>query len=155
MSSGPRSVQRTTGVTALVEVHFGSIVRRLGGIRMVDGLDPTAVGVLHDVGNLVIEGQEHYDSAFELLGPYLAHVHLKNTVWVPGDRMSAASRRGTMSGHRSRMVKPISRATSRRWCARTTRAGSRSRTSRTAVPLEQRTAGNLAFLKDALRRAGG
>jgi sugar phosphate isomerase/epimerase len=72
------------GVAALVELHHGTIAASASAaLRLVDGLDPAAVGVIHDVGNLVIEGHEDHRSAFELLGPYLAHVHVKNVAWRP------------------------------------------------------------------------
>jgi sugar phosphate isomerase/epimerase len=39
--------------------------------------------VLYDPGNLVHEGFEQYRMGLELLGPYLAHVHVKNAGWLP------------------------------------------------------------------------
>jgi sugar phosphate isomerase/epimerase len=72
------------GVTILVELHHRTIVASASAaIRLVDGLDPTRVGVIHDVGNLVIEGNEDYAAAFDMLGAYLAHVHVKNVAWRP------------------------------------------------------------------------
>jgi sugar phosphate isomerase/epimerase len=47
----------------------------------LDGLDPANVGVIHDIGNLVIEGYEDPAAGFEILGPYLGHVHVKNVAW--------------------------------------------------------------------------
>ncbi|WIB66794.1 sugar phosphate isomerase/epimerase family protein [Curtobacterium sp. MCBD17_035] len=74
------------GVQALVELHHGTITASASAaLRLVDGLDPAHVGVIHDLGNLVIEGREDHLAAFELLGPYLAHVHVKNVRWVPTD----------------------------------------------------------------------
>jgi sugar phosphate isomerase/epimerase len=71
------------GVKALVELHHMTITPSASAaLRLVDGLDPEHVGVIHDLGNLVIEGQEDHLAAFELLGPYLAHVHVKNARWV-------------------------------------------------------------------------
>jgi sugar phosphate isomerase/epimerase len=32
---------------------------------------------------MVFEGHEHYRMAVEVLGPFLAHVHLKNARWDP------------------------------------------------------------------------
>ncbi|MBB5872657.1 sugar phosphate isomerase/epimerase [Allocatelliglobosispora scoriae] len=70
------------GVTALIELHHRTIVASASAaIRLVDGLDPAHVGVIHDLGNLVIEGQEDPLAGFQLLGPYLAHVHVKNVAW--------------------------------------------------------------------------
>ncbi|MEV0714620.1 sugar phosphate isomerase/epimerase family protein [Asanoa sp. NPDC050611] len=74
----------THGVTGLVELHHGTIAASASAaLRLVDGLDPERVAVIHDVGNLVIEGHEDHTAAFELLGPYLAHVHVKNVAWRP------------------------------------------------------------------------
>ncbi|MFZ7088403.1 sugar phosphate isomerase/epimerase family protein [Curtobacterium sp. RRHDQ10] len=72
------------GVKALVELHHTTITPSASAaLRLLDGLDPDQVGVIHDLGNLVIEGQEDHLAAFEMLGPYLAHVHVKNARWVP------------------------------------------------------------------------
>lgn len=79
-------VASSLGVKALVELHHETITASASAaFRLVDGLDPEAVGVIHDLGNLVIEGQERTLSALQLLGPYLAHVHVKNVAWLPGE----------------------------------------------------------------------
>ena len=70
------------GVQAVVELHHGTITASASAaLRLVEGLDPAHIGVIHDCGNLVYEGYEDYLSAFELLGEYLAHVHVKNVAW--------------------------------------------------------------------------
>ena len=81
------------GVKALVELHHMTITPSASAaLRLVDGLDPAHVGVIHDLGNLVIEGHEDHLAAFELLGPYLAHAHVKNARWVDtGDTRSDGS----------------------------------------------------------------
>lgn len=80
------SVAASLGVKALVELHHETITASASAaFRLLDGLDPAAVGVIHDLGNLVIEGQERTLSALQLLGPYLAHVHVKNVAWLPGE----------------------------------------------------------------------
>jgi sugar phosphate isomerase/epimerase len=67
------------GVKILIEMHPRTITPSAGlAYRLVDGFDPAAVGVIYDVGNLVDEGYEAYPIGLELLGPYLAHVHVKN-----------------------------------------------------------------------------
>jgi sugar phosphate isomerase/epimerase len=79
-------------VRVLIELHHRTIVASASAaIRLVDGLDPARVGVIHDVGNLVIEGHEDYAAAFDMLGPYLAHVHVKNVAWRPVGRSSVDS----------------------------------------------------------------
>jgi sugar phosphate isomerase/epimerase len=80
------------GVSVLVELHHRTIVASASAaIRLVDGLDPERVGIIHDIGNLVIEGYEDYAAAFDMLGPYLAHVHVKNVAWRPVGRSSVDS----------------------------------------------------------------
>lgn len=72
------------GVQALVELHHRTVTPSASAaLRLVDGLDPAHVGVIHDLGNLVIEGQEDPLAGLQLLGPYLAHVHVKNVAWRP------------------------------------------------------------------------
>ncbi len=72
------------GVTALVELHHKTITASASAaMRLVEGLDPAHVGVIHDIGNLMIEGQENALAGFQMLGPYLAHVHVKNVAWRP------------------------------------------------------------------------
>jgi sugar phosphate isomerase/epimerase len=70
------------GVKALVEIHHGTICPSASlAHRLVTGLDPEAIGVIFDPGNMVFEGFEDYCIGVELLGPYLAHVHLKNAAF--------------------------------------------------------------------------
>ncbi|MEU3456767.1 sugar phosphate isomerase/epimerase family protein [Micromonospora sp. NPDC006766] len=82
------------GVTALVELHHRTIVASASAaMRLLDGLAPQQVGVIHDIGNLTIEGFEDPLAAFEMLGPYLAHVHVKNVAWlVTGTRADGGPR---------------------------------------------------------------
>ncbi|MFD0695645.1 sugar phosphate isomerase/epimerase family protein [Paenibacillus sp. GCM10027628] len=76
------------GVKGLVEIHHKTIAPSAGlAYRLVSGFNPEHVGVLHDAGNMVHEGFENFRMGLELLGPYLAHVHVKNTQWIPtGER---------------------------------------------------------------------
>ncbi|MBP1992481.1 sugar phosphate isomerase/epimerase family protein [Paenibacillus eucommiae] len=73
-------------VKALVETHHLTIAPSAGlAHRLVAGFNPDHIGVLHDAGNMVYEGFENYRMGMELLGPYLAHVHVKNAGWVRTD----------------------------------------------------------------------
>jgi sugar phosphate isomerase/epimerase len=66
----------------LIELHHRTIVSSASAaVRLVDGLDPAHVGVIHDVGNMVFEGHEDYLAGLEMLGDHLAHVHVKNVAW--------------------------------------------------------------------------
>jgi sugar phosphate isomerase/epimerase len=84
----PRAAE--LGVKALVETHQNTITPSASAaLRLLDGLDPEHVGVIHDLGNLVVEGRENLRAGLELLGPYLAHVHVKNARWLPTGSLRA------------------------------------------------------------------
>jgi sugar phosphate isomerase/epimerase len=143
------------GVKALVELHRGTVIASASSaLRLLDGIDPRHVGVIHDVGNLISEGQEDTLSGFQMLGPYLAHVHVKNTMWAVTGTEGDGELAGTV-----------------RWAPRPAplREGQANipdylRALRavgyddwisvedfsTSLPLEERTAANLAYLTAAL-----
>lgn len=71
-------------VRALIELHMGNILPSASAAAsFVCGLDPAQVGIIHDAGNMAYEGYEQYGLGLAVLGPHLAHVHLKNTCWEP------------------------------------------------------------------------
>lgn len=77
-----QNLARQYGVKAVIEIHHGTIVPSAAlAHRLVSAFDPDYIGVIHDAGNMVHEGFEEYRLGLELLGPYLAHVHLKNAAW--------------------------------------------------------------------------
>jgi sugar phosphate isomerase/epimerase len=70
------------GVKALIEIHFGNIAPSAAlAHRLVSNFNPRYVGVIFDPGNMIYEGMENWRLGLELLGPWLAHVHVKNTSW--------------------------------------------------------------------------
>ena len=72
------------GLKALFELPHGSIMPSASAAALfLQGFDPAHVGVIHDAGNMVYEGFESYRMGLEQLGPFLAHVHLKNAQWQP------------------------------------------------------------------------
>jgi sugar phosphate isomerase/epimerase len=72
------------GVRAVVETHNATVLPSASAAAaFMEGLDPECVGVIYDPRCLVIEGFEQFRMALEMLGPYLAHVHLKNVAWEP------------------------------------------------------------------------
>lgn len=74
------------GIKGLVETHHKTIASSASAAyRLCENFDPDVIGVLYDPGNLVHEGYENYRMGMELLGPYLAHVHVKNTAWRKTD----------------------------------------------------------------------
>ncbi|MCD6445058.1 sugar phosphate isomerase/epimerase [Candidatus Bathyarchaeota archaeon] len=84
-------VSREMGVKALVEIHMGCICPSASAAyRFVSNFDPDNVGVILDPGNMVVEGFENWNLGVELLGEYLAHVHVKNALWrEAGERHGA------------------------------------------------------------------
>jgi sugar phosphate isomerase/epimerase len=137
------------GVSVLVELHHRTIVASASAaMRLVDGLDPQRVGVIHDVGNLVIEGHEDYPAAFDMLGEYLAHVHVKNVAWRPVGRSSVDS--GTRWAEEWATLRDGQADLEAYFRAlRTVRYDGwvTCEDFSTTVPLAQRTRDNLAYLK--------
>lgn len=93
---------------ALIEIHMNTIAPRASlARRLLDGFDPECIGVIHDAGNMAFEGFEDYRIGIEVLGPYLAHVHVKNARFGPPDDnfdalFTALPPRATTDGSRSR-----------------------------------------------------
>ncbi|MBA2344105.1 MAG: sugar phosphate isomerase/epimerase [Rubrobacter sp.] len=80
--AGVEELSREYGVKALVEIHHGTICPSASLThRLVSDFDPECIGVIFDPGNMVHEGFENYRIGLELLGPHLAHVHLKNAAY--------------------------------------------------------------------------
>ena len=141
------------GVRALIELHHETIsASASAALRLIDGLDPGAIGVIHDLGNLVIEGRETHSAAFQLLGPYLAHVHIKNARWVAGPGVD-----GTTAWQHEWAPLREGQGDVRQYVADLVAHGYDGWITledfSTVLPLAERTADNLAFVKDAYARA--
>jgi len=77
-----QAIAKRHGVKAALEIHMSGIASSPSGARrLVDGFNPDYIGITLDPGNMVYEGYEQWRMSCELLGPYLAHVHIKNAVW--------------------------------------------------------------------------
>ena len=77
---------RQYGLKAALETHMGNIMPSASlAWRLVSNFPPEHVGVIYDPGNMVVEGYECYKMGLELLGGYLAHVHVKNAVMERAD----------------------------------------------------------------------
>jgi sugar phosphate isomerase/epimerase len=76
------------GVRLVIEIHQYTIFSSSASLvhRLVSHTDPRWVGIIYDVGNMVVEGFEDHRIGTALLGPYLHHVHLKNAVFTPVQR---------------------------------------------------------------------
>ena len=74
-------------VKALVEIHMGLITPSASAAyRLVSHFSPAHIGLIHDAGNMVYEGYENYKMGVEMLGKYLAHVHVKNSIVTSTDK---------------------------------------------------------------------
>lgn len=79
---GVEDLARSHGTKAVVEIHHKTICPSASlAHRLVSAFDPDLVGVIFDPGNMAQEGFEDYRIGAELLGSYLAHVHLKNAAF--------------------------------------------------------------------------
>jgi sugar phosphate isomerase/epimerase len=136
------------GVKALVELHHRTITASASAaMRLLEGLDPEHVGVIHDIGNLVIEGQEDALAAFQMLGPYLAHVHVKNVAWRsagtrPDGSTFWAEEWAPLRDGQADLPAYFAALRRHGWDGWVT-----AEDFSTAVPLAERTADNLAYLK--------
>jgi sugar phosphate isomerase/epimerase len=137
------------GVKALVELHHQSLTASASAARrFVEGLDPAHVGVIHDIGNMLQEGYEYDPWSLEILGPYLAHVHVKNARPVPtkvdgADRTDWTWRWAPMRhgvGNLPRLFDALKQIGYQGWVS--------VEDFSTEVPLEERVRDNLAYLKE-------
>lgn len=77
------ALARAYDVQANVEIHEQNICCSASlAHRLVSNFEPDHVGVILDPGSMVGQGYEGWQLALELLGPYLSHVHVKNSAWV-------------------------------------------------------------------------
>lgn len=71
-------------VKVVLEIHMDTMIASpSAAYRALEGFDPKYFGLIFDPGNMVNEGFEEYQKSFELLGDYIAHVHIKNGLLVP------------------------------------------------------------------------
>ncbi len=65
-----------------LEIHMGNIIPSASAAyRLASNFNARHIGIIYDPGNMVHEGFENYKLGLELLGEYLAYVHVKNAVW--------------------------------------------------------------------------
>lgn len=143
------------GVTVLIELHHRTIAASASAaMRLVDGLDPAHVGVIHDIGNLVIEGHEDFLSSFQMLGDYLAHVHVKNVAWRPSGTAADGSTVWKHEWATLRDGQGDVEAYFRALAAHGYDGWMTVEDFSTALPLEERTRDNLAYLRSIRQRIG-
>jgi len=75
-------LSKAIGVRAVIEIHSGTIIpSACAAHRLIKEFDPRCVGLILDPGNMIIEGRENWQMGLEILGEYVAHVHVKNLGW--------------------------------------------------------------------------
>jgi len=67
---------------ALFETHFQTIISSPSlGYLLLKDFDPGKIGVIFDPANMIVEGKEDWRLGIDLLGDYIAHIHVKNASW--------------------------------------------------------------------------
>ncbi|MFQ6095715.1 MAG: sugar phosphate isomerase/epimerase family protein [Candidatus Bathyarchaeia archaeon] len=80
-------------VKANIEIHHRTICPSASSAyRIVSNFDPDHIGVIYDPGNMICEGYESWQMGLQILGPYLAHVHVKNAKWESSTEKSKSGR---------------------------------------------------------------
>jgi len=140
------------GVKALVELHHQTVISSASAaLRLLEGLDPRHVGVIHDLGNLLIEGQEENLAGLQMLGDYLAHVHVKNARWVSTGTEGDGALAGTVTWANEWATLRAGQASVEDYFRALASVGYDDWVAvedfSTELPLAERTADNLAYLK--------
>lgn len=73
---------RPHGLKALIEIREGTIVSSPSLItKVASHFSPRDFGIIFDPGNMIYEGYEKWEMSLDIMGQYLAHVHVKNSGW--------------------------------------------------------------------------
>jgi len=76
------SAGRQAGVRYVLETHGSSVFASpVADHFILQGLDPQVFGIIYDPANTFIEGFVRPRGAVEVMGQYLAYVHIKNFRW--------------------------------------------------------------------------
>jgi sugar phosphate isomerase/epimerase len=76
------ALSKESGIRFVVETHGGALVAStLAAVKLFDGFDSDCVGVIYDPANTKIEGGLRPRSEIEVMGDYMAYVHVKNTMY--------------------------------------------------------------------------
>ncbi len=75
---------RKRGLRTLLHQRWGTVTASASQVyRVLERFDPREVGCIYDAGSLTIEGHEEYRIGLEILGSYVADVHVANTRHFP------------------------------------------------------------------------
>ena len=77
------SEAKKVNVRPCLELHMGTLYPSPSGvISFLKGISPQDAGVLYDPANMIMDGWETVSISLNILGPYLAEVHVKNSKWI-------------------------------------------------------------------------
>ena len=69
-------------VKPVIEIHMNMLAPSASAaFNFCRHFSDKEIGVIYDPGNMIYEGYEQYQMGLEILGKYLAHVHMKNGRW--------------------------------------------------------------------------
>ena len=72
------------GLRTLLHQRWGTVTASASQmLRVLEHFDPREVGCIYDPGSMTIEGHEEYRIGLEILGGYVADVHIANTRHFP------------------------------------------------------------------------
>ena len=72
------------GLRVLLHQRWGTLTTSASQLhRVLSNFDPRLVGCVYDAGSMTIEGYEEYRIGLEILGSYVADVHIANTRHFP------------------------------------------------------------------------
>jgi len=78
---------KKAGVRPCLELHMGTpFPGPSGTIAFLSGFSPEEVGILYDPANMIADGWERVGLSLNIMGPYLAEVHVKNSRWEPSEK---------------------------------------------------------------------
>ncbi len=81
-----------SGVRFCIELHDHTLVPSASAaMRILEDLPPAGCGVILDAANTVFEGNEAMPMVIDILGPHLAHVHVKQRTFRRRDTAHRAS----------------------------------------------------------------
>jgi sugar phosphate isomerase/epimerase len=74
------------GIRVVLQQHWGTIAPSATQLfNILSRFDAHAIGCIYDAGSMTIEGYEQYRIGLEVLGPYVADVHVKNARFFRSD----------------------------------------------------------------------
>jgi len=82
-----RAAAQKRGLRVLLHQRWATLTASASQLyRVLEQFDPDQVGCVYDAGSMTIEGHEEYRIGLEMLGRYVADVHIASTRHFPAQR---------------------------------------------------------------------